>query len=491
MPYKRSAKLSLIAALAAFLVVMILVTDLFARHAVEAARAAPGDADEAQTYVLAFLLMGVFVLFTTLPLLMIVAYRGLQGEMLSGAVMRGLSLCALDDDQVQSRLTEYEERNSVSAFFLPSMVNLLLMYLVWTSALVPQGIDHVLVLMGDSAHNPISFALLLTDAAKSASPLTWALLGAYFYALTLIVRRWMLADLTTNVLWKINVRIVLTVILGSLLVALGAGAEGATGAFGEWAAALGFMVGIVPDLFLRWVAQQLKRVGGIDAEETGLFAPSELQSKLDGISFWQVDRLGEEGIESVHDLAMKEIPSLLIKTRFDTALLLNWVDRALLCTQVDDDLPVFKCAHLSTGTDLMAVLARPDGMATLLQGLHDGAANCAARGVGRSGKGGLVSITAPMIENIVSGLTDGPNLRHVTAYRRSTGVGVPTGVTATAPAALDSAGAVTGAASLPIRISMAATGGNGADGALPAATVGPAAPTWPAGDPLPTSSPAI
>jgi len=28
---------------------MIVVTDLFARHAVEAARAAPGDADEAQT----------------------------------------------------------------------------------------------------------------------------------------------------------------------------------------------------------------------------------------------------------------------------------------------------------------------------------------------------------------------------------------------------------------------------------------------------------
>lgn len=417
MPRKRSPKLSLIAALTVYLAAMIGMTHLFARHAVQLALAAPGETDTVQTYVLAFVLMGVFVLFATLPVLMIVAYRGLEGEMLSGGVLRNLKLCALNDEQLQSRLAEYEERNSLSAFFLPSVVNLLLMYVVWVSALVPHGIDSVLNLMGDSAHTPVSISMLLVIAAQSSPPLTWALLGAYFYTLTLIVRRWMLADLTTNVLWKINARIVLTVILGSLLLALGGGADGATKVFAGWAAALGFMIGIVPDLFLRWVSQQLQHIGGIDAGETGLFAPSELQRKLAGMSFWQVDRLGEEGIESVHDLAMKEIPSLLIKTRFDPALLLNWVDRALLCTQVDDDLPIFKCAHLYTGTDLMAALARPNGMATLLQALSDGALNCATQASAKPGAGRGATITAAMIDNIVSGLSDGPNLRHLVAYR--------------------------------------------------------------------------
>ncbi len=464
---KHSFKFGLVGALVGFLVVMVLLTDLLARHTVQMAQAAPGEADLAQTYVLAFLLMGVFVLFTTLPVLMIVAYRGLQGEMLSGQVQRSLSLCALDDAQLAARLAEYEERNGLPAFFLPAILNLVLTYVVWTCALMPHGIHSVLTMMGDSARTPVSFAMLLATSARAMTPLTWALLGAYFYGLTLIVRRWMLADLTTNVLWKINVRLVLTVILGSLLMALGAGAGGADEPLGQWAAAMGFMIGIVPDLFLRWIGQQLQRIGGIDAGASGLFAPSELQSKLDGMSFWQVDRLGEEGIESVHDLAMKEIPSLLIKTRFDPALLLNWVDRALLCTQVDSDLPLFKCAHLYTGTDLMAVLARPDGMQRLLAALRDGAANRAARGEARGRDGAPLSITEPMIRNIVSGLTDGPNLRHLSAYRRNVNDGAVTlgwPPPALGGAAADAAGSGVGAAP---PASAANTSGTGAADGIP------------------------
>jgi hypothetical protein len=292
----RSSKLSLILLLLVFTAALGVVADQAARAAVSAAQAAHSGANPSQVYLFAIVLMMAFLLLTTLPVLMVIAYRGLQGDMLDAQVRASLRLCALDDDELKRRLDEYQERNSFSAFVLPSVVNLFLLYLIWDITLLPNGLLPLVQGLGDSAH-PTSMASLLGGLSDALSPLTWTLLGGYFYALASMIRRWMLADLTTNWLWKIDVRLVLTLILGLLLGALDSGAADA--AIGPWIAGVGFLIGIVPDLFLRWLAQQIKRVAGIDAMAGGLFAPSELQRKIEGMSFWQVDRLGEEGIESV------------------------------------------------------------------------------------------------------------------------------------------------------------------------------------------------
>ncbi len=414
---KRSSKLTLIAVLLAFAGGVGVLTDQVCSYAVRVVGSGAGSPDATLVYAFAFSMMITFVLFAALPVLMIIAYRGLQGDLLHAQVMASLSLCALDDHQLQSRLREFEECNSLSAFLLPSVVNLLLLCFVWQSALLPSGIANLLARLATSEHTAISFSRIFSDAALHISPLTWALLGAYFYTLTLIIRRWMLSDLTTSLLWKINVRLAVTFILGMLLISISTSVAGGAAGFGPDIAALAFLVGIVPDLFLRWLSQQVKRLGGIDAQGGRLFAPSDLQSKIDGLSFWQVDRLAEEGIESVHDLAMKEIPSLLIKTRFDAPLLLNWVDRALLCTQVDDHLELFKRAHLYTGTDLMAAAGRENGIETLLRGLTDAAASIDHTRSSRAADRCALPVTAPMILNIMSGLANGPNLRHLTTYR--------------------------------------------------------------------------
>jgi hypothetical protein len=425
---KLGARLLMIITLVAFMAMVGWLTDQEAQTQAQRVLARVPGADPGLAYRFAFSVMLLFLLLSTLPLLLIIAYRGLQADILKARVLETLSMCALNDLQIHQRLAEFEQRNSVSAFVLPALVNLLLLYLVWDNALLPKGTDGLVVQLINGPNPAIGLAEIFPAAAGNLTPLTWALLGAYFYIVTLTIRRWTLYDLTTNVLWQIDVRLVTTFVLGMLLMGLASGEAGATQVFGPWLAAFAFLMGIVPDVFLRWVAQQLKRVGGIDVERDGrLFSPSDLQTKIDGMSYWQVGRLAEEGIESVHDLAMKEIPTLIIQTRFDPALLLDWVDRALLCKQAGADLDSFRRAHVYTATDLIALVGPAATLGAGVERLLRSIGNAAPARPEDSG-GAQPQMTADLLANIVQGLGNGPNLGHLTAYRaflRTVDAGAP------------------------------------------------------------------
>lgn len=50
-----------------------------------------------------------------------------------------LSPCGLADGQLRARMQEHQDRNRFSAFLLPLAVNLALLVVAWTSALLPRG----------------------------------------------------------------------------------------------------------------------------------------------------------------------------------------------------------------------------------------------------------------------------------------------------------------------------------------------------------------
>ena len=89
----------------------------------------------------------------------------------------------------------------------------------------------------------------------------------------------------------------------------------------------------------------------------GVFRPSELQQKIGGLSFWQAERLREEGIDSVRNLAVKEIPDLIVKTRFETARLIDWVDQALLCAETGDLVTIesLRAVGVHSASDLLKI----------------------------------------------------------------------------------------------------------------------------------------
>jgi hypothetical protein len=357
----------------------------------------------------------MFVVLSSLPLLMIVGYRLTQRDSLMWKIADDLLLCGLEDTELAAKVSEFRDRNGLPAFVLPAVVNLALLVAMWGVTMMPTGLTGLSeslkgVELGQGYYGS-DLGSLFEDMAQEASAVTWAFLGAYFYTVTALVRRWLESDLTTGIMWKANVRIAIALMVALLLIRV----------LPDASPLIAFVAGIVPDTVLRWLSQQVKRGAGF--EEGRLFQPSDLQARADGMTFWQADRLSEEGIESVQDLAMTEIPDLLIRTRFDTPHLLYWVDCALLCNQAGALMDQFKKAAILTANDLLDVVGEKghDWVLKSIQGVVTGGVSDPGESSTDAESAALTSrVTAETLVNIVVGLRSGPNLAYVSEYWRNT-----------------------------------------------------------------------
>ena len=244
-------------------------------------------------------------------------------------------------------------------------------------------------------------------------------------------------DLTTKVLWKLNVRFAITIVLGLLFTALFSDAIGAREAPPPWVLACAFMTGLIPDEFLRWIAHLSSHLfRNADGALIGLTASSELRKQITGMSFWQADRLTEEGIESVQDLALKELPALLIHTRFDPALLFSWVDRALLYNQAGEEIIWFERASIRSASQLIFLVLRSDDrkheIDAIVRSIKEAQARYQPPGVNdpaeheqaheplQVNQSQATPLSRTLLENIISGLENGPNLHFLLHYWRHT-----------------------------------------------------------------------
>lgn len=429
---KSASRLWLLLTLLVFLAAFVLVGWTTAQRATQIATTEGLAGDVTDLYAFSFSYVLLFFMLAALPLLMVIGYHGLQGETLSTQLEEHLSMAGLREEQLRARMFEYQQRNGFSAFFLPMLVNILLLHVFWAATLLPHGIGGMLDYLSEGGTLKVGIGLMFPRIAADATLVTWALLGAYFYGLSVLIRRWMQSDLTTSVVWKLDVRFVVTFVLGLLLSRIIGGSDGLLTEFGPWTTLLAFSVGIVPDVFLRWATRQMKRIGRVDTDAmAGVFSPSDLQRRIPGINFWQLDRLAEEGIESIQDLAMRSISALLIHTRFDAALLMSWVDRALLANQAGEQLVLFQRAHVLRATELVARVRTDADRAALLQSLAEAAGRENARPAAADAAASrtvVEPVSDAQLSNIVSGLENGPNLCELTCYwdaaaHRSTYVG--------------------------------------------------------------------
>jgi len=125
-------------------------------------------------------------------------------------------------------------------------------------------------------------------------------------------------------------------------------------------------------------------------------------------------------VESLQDLAMKEIPDLLIRTRFDPALLFSWVDRALLWNQAGDNTPLLERANIRSASQLL-LRAGQGSIDEVLESLRDAQARAPTDSLADSATvspAGPPPLSRAMLANIISGLENGPNLYYVSNYLR-------------------------------------------------------------------------
>lgn len=114
----------------------------------------------------------------------------------------------------------------------------------------------------------------------------------------------------------------------------------------------------------------------------------------------------------------KELPSHLLNTRFDTSLLLSWVDQALLYNQMDELVTQFRNACIRNASELIYLAKRESGLKKILCSIEDGLKrrHQSVRHVGKEPES-VTLITLSMLENIIAGLENGPNLLYICKYR--------------------------------------------------------------------------
>jgi hypothetical protein len=290
---------------------------------------------------------------------------------------------------------------------------------MWSYFLMPGGHSGLINSLTGATPEP-AIPAMMQDIASSTSVIMVTFLGAYFYILSVLIRRWQQADLTTGVLWKINVRLAVALLVGFLLAALMTVENGSITS--GILLIIGFLAGIVPDTVLRWLSQRARqRISPKGEKKGGLFMPSDLQEKIDGLNFWQVDRLFEEGIESIQDLAMKEIPDLLVETRFDTPHVIYWVDQALLSNQVGGHGHLFHDAFIKTASGLTDLAEKNGhGFEQVLNAIRDGQQSGPDGNTTDGPDNGTHIMTLPLLKNIVEGLRNGANLPCAQAYWSNT-----------------------------------------------------------------------
>jgi hypothetical protein len=162
-------------------------------------------------------------------------------------------------------------------------------------------------------------------------PVNYAFLGAYFFTLQMLFRRFVRRDLGPNAFVAVCLRIVLAVI--AVWVAIEAlyimDPDISSGVIHVAA----FAIGAFPLIVWQLVVGIVKRIPGVSVALPNLKTALPL-SDLDGLSVWHEARLEEEDIENIPNMANADIVDLMLNTRFPPHRIIDWVDQAILDSAV-------------------------------------------------------------------------------------------------------------------------------------------------------------
>jgi hypothetical protein len=162
------------------------------------------------------------------------------------------------------------------------------------------------------------------------SAVYFAFLGAYFFGIQMLFRRYMLKDLRANAYVAISIRIVLAVVGTWVLVEIARVLLPESVALDDSRILVtAFVIGVFPPVVWQFIQAFFKKVTFV-----GVFLPSvEAKlplSELDGLTIWHEARLQEEDIENVPNMATASIVELMLNTRFSPNRIIDWVDQAIL-----------------------------------------------------------------------------------------------------------------------------------------------------------------
>jgi hypothetical protein len=195
---------------------------------------------------------------------------------------------------------------------LPIMLSSVLIALGWLLILLP--------IIPTQPQGPADFFNLVSPTPTA---LSFGFLGAYFFAINMVFRRYVRSDLTPKAYSHITVRLLVTTILVWAVSVL----PEAPYQQSPVLLIIAFCIGVVPETAIKIIQEFMRKT-------VGRFSPNleerDPLTKLDGIDLYDRARLSEEGVTNIENLAYHNLIDLLVQTRIPARRLADMVDQAIL-----------------------------------------------------------------------------------------------------------------------------------------------------------------
>lgn len=244
--------------------------------------------------------------------------RRIQGYLQKFEAIYGELAPNVHADVLSGRLGKYSRADTggvttLSTATVPVLLATVLISLGWFVTLPPYQADVVFTMSpGVQALTPLG------------TPVQLAFLGAYFFSLQMLFRRYVLEDLGGSAYVAVSLRIILAVIGIWTLTAVSSANE-------HLLLLAGFVFGVFPRVLWQVLGQMFKKAAG-------LILPSMVSqlpiSDLDGLTVWHEARFEEEDIENIPNMATADIVELFLNTRLPAERIIDWIDQAILYTQL-------------------------------------------------------------------------------------------------------------------------------------------------------------
>jgi hypothetical protein len=236
--------------------------------------------------------------------------------------------------------------------------------------------------------------------------LAFGFVGAYWFNVQSLLRRFFSNDLRTNAYVSASVRYVVVAALVAVAFAV-SGLEGKPAQ--PWFNGVAFVIGVFPRFGLQLILKAVSKVVGRVTDEGQSFPLTQ----LDGLNMWYEARLLEEGIEDMENLATADMVDLLLATRVPVGRTVDWVDQSLLYLRVTDRGARERLRRLGirTATDLLDVF--PAAASTTRAAAWPERAALVARCI----HGPEIDDPVTAVDTLLSSLEGETNLRHVRAWR--------------------------------------------------------------------------
>lgn len=215
----------------------------------------------------------------------------------------------------------------------------------------------------DSASAVVAWIDALTPTLQ---PITLAFIGAYFFSIQMLFRRYALKDLRGSAYISVSMRIILAIIGVWVLTVV----NGRINLLDEGMLyMLSFAIGVFPLVLWQIISHHLKKLKFLTVPSMRSALPLD---QLDGLTVWHQARLEEEDIENIPNMATADLVDLLLNTRLAPNRIIDWTDQAILYTQLgknaDDKRKQLHARGIRNATTFLLVAA--DEQATLFDDVN-------------------------------------------------------------------------------------------------------------------------